>query len=70
MIAHADPARRVLTDKAIEGYAKHDEPHPTCRVCGHALRAGDFVDSFYPYDHSGNVHQRCVPVAPEPARSR
>lgn len=61
---HADPARRVLTDAAIAGYAKHDEPHPTCRVCGHRLAAGDFVDPLHPWDHSGNLHQRCADQAP------
>lgn len=63
MKTFAEPIRRVLTDAALRGHIEDACP-PKCRVCGHALKAGDFVDPHHPYEHRGNVHQRCAGDTP------
>lgn len=61
----AEPAKKILTEKALAIHAE-DGCTPTCRVCGHKLKVGDFVDPFHPYAHAGNLHQQCAADAPKP----
>lgn len=60
---HADPARRILSPVALRNFAA-DGDAPKCRVCGGALKAGDYVDPHHPYEHRGNLHERCALTAP------
>lgn len=60
---HADPCRRKLTAAAIRRFTEDGEA-PTCRVCNHPLKAGDFVDPHFPYYRTGNFHAACADITP------
>lgn len=64
-----DPSRRQITDSTLELLEALGDPPPRCRLCGGLLRAGDFLDPFYPQQRAGNVHLRCAKRDPNTDRA-
>lgn len=61
-MAHADAARSVLTQSRLDAEIL-DGAEPKCRLCGHPLRAGDWIDPFHPWERKNNAHKRCAAEA-------
>lgn len=60
MQTFATPLRRSLTEKGLAEFVKDNAP-PVCGRCGRPLKAGDYVDAFFPFDSTANLHRGCDP---------